>query len=67
VTVTLQSNALGLPVQSFTAIALLSTTAYPLSAGTARTLRATLAPQASEILVLSSHAIYLPLILKLAT
>jgi hypothetical protein len=64
VTVTLQANALGLPAQSLTAIALLSNTAYPLSAGTARTLKATLAPQASEILVLSSQAVYLPLILK---
>jgi hypothetical protein len=62
--VTLQANALALPAQSLTAIALLPETAYPLSAGTARTLKATLAPQASEVLVLSNHAIYLPLTLK---
>ncbi len=64
VTVTLQANALALPTQSLTAIGLLAETAYLLNGGTARTLKVTLAPQASEILVLSSQAIYLPLILK---
>jgi hypothetical protein len=64
VTITLQASALGLPAQALTGIALLSGTANPLSAGTARTLSATLAPQASEIIVLSSQTVYLPMILK---
>ncbi|HSD83530.1 MAG TPA: hypothetical protein VLG46_06720 [Anaerolineae bacterium] len=64
VTVTLQANALGLPAQSLTGIALLSGAGYPLSAGTTRALKATLAPQASEIIVLSDQAVYLPLIWK---
>lgn len=65
VTVTLQANALGLPTQSLTGLALLSGKAYPLSSGTTRTLRATLAPQASDIIALSSsQTVFLPLILK---
>jgi hypothetical protein len=64
VTVTLQADALGLPAQSLAGLALLSGKAYPLSTGTSRTLRATLAPQAGDIIVLSNQAVYLPLILK---
>jgi hypothetical protein len=64
VTVTLQANALTLPAQSLTAIALLAETSYPLSAGTYRTLKVTLAPQASEILIFADHEVYLPLVFK---
>ncbi len=55
VTVTVQANALGLPAMPINASALLAGTSHPLSAGANRTLTITLAPQASEILVFSSH------------
>jgi hypothetical protein len=64
VTVTLQANALGLPTRSLTAIALLAETSYPLNAGTSRTLKVTLAPQASEIIIFADHEVYLPLVFK---
>jgi len=44
--------------------ALLAETSYLLNAGTSRTLKVTLAPQASEIIVFAGHEAYLPLVFK---
>jgi hypothetical protein len=55
---------LGLPTMPINAVALQAGTTHPLSGGADRTLTITLASQASEILVLSSHVVYLPLVLK---